>query len=97
MVFGFLWRLKTKYFGYTESNSTSKAWNLYGLYLKEYQEGQKRCLFYDWDLENKGEFTIRGKVNINGIDLETIEDLIKYQLILTETAIKKIGLWEILN
>lgn len=75
------------------------------LNFNEYQEAKERCLFEGWIVENKSIFTIwienktanicftvRGKVNYNGINIQTIEDLVIYNLQLTPTAQKQLSL-----
>lgn len=71
----------------------------------EYQEAKSRCIFEGWVLENTSKFTIwiekdglsicftdRGKINVNSHNEKTIEDLVKYNLELTASAIKELGL-----
>lgn len=66
---------------------------------EEYQEAKDRVLFQGFELENKGEFTTwiqkgnhsicftdRGKININSQNERIVEDVIKYEFTLSETA-----------
>lgn len=79
-----------------------------GLFLhdeQEYQEAKDRVLFEGFSLENKGQFTVwiqkenhsicftdRGKININSQNERTVEDVIKYEFLLTPNALKQLGL-----
>jgi len=70
----------------------------------EYQEAKDKCIFNGFSLENKGEFTVwiqkdnhsicftdRGKININSQNEINVEDVIKYEFILTQTAQKQLS------
>lgn len=61
----------------------------------EFQEAKKRCLFEDFEMDNS--FVTHKSHNsffypISCLHEQTIEDLIKYNLELTKTAQKQIGL-----
>jgi hypothetical protein len=73
--------------------------------VKQYQQAKERCLFEGFEFEDRTTFTVcveyknitmfftyRGSVNINGSSVRYIEDLVTYELSLTPTAIKQIGL-----
>jgi len=72
---------------------------------KEYQTALSKVIFEGFEIENIGTttiwlengkhnicFTDRGKVNFNGADIKTIEDLIPYNLEIKESVAKELGL-----
>lgn len=80
----------------------SKEWALNKI---KYEKAEVKVLFKGFELENKSKFTTwvekkgidivftnRGKVNLNDNDVVIIEDLVKYNLELTDNAIKQINL-----
>jgi len=73
--------------------------------MDEYQQAKERCLFEGFEFNFKTSHIIcfsnkvhnirfykNGWLTIDAKDIETIEDLIKYNLQLTQTAQKQIGL-----
>ncbi len=65
-----------------EKNSNSKEWFEY---CKEYQEAKEHCLFEGYD------GTIEQLENLIKLKI-TVENMVKYDLQLTPTAVKQIGL-----
>lgn len=65
----------------------------YEMYLDQYQQALSEVIFDGWELEHKSDFTTflindnyslcftdRGKINLNGIEIKTIEDLVPFNL-----------------
>jgi hypothetical protein len=67
----------------------------YADYCLEYQQAKERCLFEDFEMDNRF-VTHKSHASffypISSLHEKKIEDLVKYNIQLTPTALKKIGL-----
>lgn len=77
------------------SPATDKEWDVWEKEKDAFKEAEQRVIFDGWEFESELEntvfigrhidsmvFTKGGKININGKNIETIEDLVPYNLIL---------------
>lgn len=79
----------------------SLKWSLYNDKIEQYQQAKERCLFEGLELNNEKTHLTNSFIGINVKcfkswknynNYNTIEDLVKYNLQLTPTAIEQLGL-----